>query len=138
MRHKGVAMVGNLMYFFHTAQLTSSARPLRNPATAPGFLLPKCRRKTGKTLLPIHTEDLPMTKITRCKMTLRSKGPVQGSTESLTRLHFGAVWSANPAEEDAIYGKYTPYGEYVVNVAADRAEHFEEGKDYYFDISPAF
>ena len=79
-----------------------------------------------------------MTHITRCKMTLRSKGPVQGSTESLTRLHFGAVWSANPAEEDAIYGKYTPYGEYTVNVAADRAEHFEEGKDYYFDISPVF
>jgi hypothetical protein len=48
------------------------------------------------------------------------------------------VWSANPAEEDSIYGKYTPCGEYVVSVAADRAEHFEEGKDYYFDISPAF
>jgi hypothetical protein len=79
-----------------------------------------------------------MTNITRCKMTLRSKGPVKGSMESLTRLNFGAVWSANPAEEDAIYGKYTPYGEYTVNVAADRAEHFEEGKDYYFDISPAF
>ncbi|WP_154670145.1 hypothetical protein [Pseudomonas canadensis] len=55
----------------------------------------------------------------------------------MTRLHFGAVWSANPVEEDAIYGKYTPYGEYTVNVAADRAERFEEGKDYYFDISPA-
>ncbi|MRU54315.1 hypothetical protein FIV37_29240 [Pseudomonas gessardii] len=27
------------MYFSHTAQLTSSARPHRNPATAPGFLL---------------------------------------------------------------------------------------------------
>ncbi len=78
-----------------------------------------------------------MSHITRCKMTLRSKGPVQSSTESLTRLHFGAVWSANPVEEDAIYGKYTPYGEYTVNVAADRAERFEEGKDYYFDISPA-
>ena len=79
-----------------------------------------------------------MSHITRCKMTLRTKGPVQGSSESLTRLCFGAVWSANPAEEDAIYGKYTPYGEYTVNVVADRAEHFEEGKDYYFDISPAF
>ena len=79
-----------------------------------------------------------MSHVARCKMPLRSNGPVQGSTDSLTRLHFGAVWSANPAEEDAIYGKYTPYGEYVVNVAADRAEHFEEGKDYYFDITPAF
>ncbi|MFL8990632.1 hypothetical protein Q8X48_22170 [Pseudomonas sp. QLc11A] len=59
-------------------------------------------------------------------------------SDSETRLHFGAVWSANPAEEDSIYGKYTPCGEYVVSVAADRAEHFEEGKDYYFDISPAF
>lgn len=33
-------MVGSLMYFSHTAQLTSSARQHRNPATAPGFLLP--------------------------------------------------------------------------------------------------
>jgi hypothetical protein len=71
-------------------------------------------------------------------MTLRAKGRVQGSSESLTRLNFGAVWSANPAEEDAIFGKYTPYGEFTVNVVAERAEHLEEGKDYYFDISPAF
>jgi len=66
-----------------------------------------------------------MLHITCCKMTLRSNDPIQGSTELLARLHLGAVWSANPAEEDAIYGKCTPYGEYVVNVAADRAGHFE-------------
>jgi len=37
-------MVGDLMYFFHTAQLTSSARQLRNLATSPGFyrVIPLC------------------------------------------------------------------------------------------------
>lgn len=80
-----------------------------------------------------------MSHVSRCKMTLHGKTAVPGTGEDnpLTRLTFGAVYSADPSSEDAIYGKYTPYGALDVNVATDRTEHFEVGKAYYLDISPA-
>lgn len=80
-----------------------------------------------------------MSHVSRCKMTLHGKTAVPGTGEDnpLTRLTFGAVYSADPSSEDAIYGKYTPYGSLDVNVATDRTAHLEVGKAYYVDISLA-
>ena len=73
---------------------------------------------------------------TRLKMTLHSLTKLEGDADNpLTRCTFGAVYSANPTEEDGVFGKYTPYGSLSYNVRSDIAAHLEEGEAYYVDIT---
>ena len=73
---------------------------------------------------------------TRLKMTLHSLTKLDGDADNpLTRCTFGAVYSANPSEEDGVFGKYTPYGSLSYNVRSDIAAHLEEGEAYYIDIT---
>ena len=73
---------------------------------------------------------------TRLKMTLHSLTKLDGDADNpLTRCTFGAVYSANPTEEDGVFGKYTPYGSLSYNVRSDIAAHLEEGEAYYIDIT---
>lgn len=76
-----------------------------------------------------------MSSTKRCKMILRSKVAI---SDELTRINLGAVYSSDPASEDSIYGKYTPYGEVCINVLTSVAEDLVEGQPYYVDIIPAF
>ena len=86
---------------------------------------------------PVRTPG-PARMVTRLKMTLHSLTPLNTAADDpLTRCTFGAVYSSNPTEEDAVYGKYTPYGSLSYNVRSDIAAHLVEGKAYYIDIHEA-
>lgn len=86
--------------------------------------------------LGIAVKPGPM--VTRLKMTLHSVMELNTSSDDpLTRCTFGAVYSSNPTEEDAVYGKYTPYGTLNYNVRSDIAANLVQGKAYYIDIHEA-
>ncbi|WP_025921084.1 hypothetical protein [Pseudomonas aeruginosa] len=55
-------------------------------------------------------------------------------------VSFGAVWSPDtgkPHDENAIYGKATPWGEYKAAWDSAVADKLEVGKAYYVDFTPA-
>ncbi|WP_370601176.1 hypothetical protein [Pseudomonas nitroreducens] len=55
-------------------------------------------------------------------------------------VNFGAVWSPDtgkPHDENAIYGKATPWGEYKASWSREVAEKLEVGKAYYVDFTAA-
>jgi len=80
----------------------------------------------------------PGRRVTRLKMTLHSVMELNTSSDDpLTRCTFGAVYSSNPTEEDAVYGKYTPYGTLTYNVRSDIAANLVQGQAYYIDIHEA-
>lgn len=78
-----------------------------------------------------------MSRITRCKMTLHAATPTGGDDDPLVRLSFGAVYSSDKDSEDAVFGKYTPFGNLQVNVVPSAAEHLVVGEKYYVDIHKA-
>ncbi|ULL06604.1 hypothetical protein JNO42_06185 [Pseudomonas putida] len=73
----------------------------------------------------------------RCKMICHEVTPNEHSQGQLCTVQFGAVYSSDPATEDSIYGKYTPYGHFRAGIVTAVAEKLEVGKAYYVDISPA-
>ncbi|MNR56693.1 hypothetical protein D3C85_1773150 [compost metagenome] len=74
----------------------------------------------------------------RCKMVCHNIWPqVETDPEGQHRVRLGAVWSANPCEENAIFGKLTPFGEIQLSVTAQTAGHLEVGAEYYIDIHKA-
>ncbi|MEG1082438.1 MAG: hypothetical protein RSE44_28265 [Pseudomonas sp.] len=73
----------------------------------------------------------------RCKMICHEVTPNEHSQGQLFTVRLGAVYSSDPATEDSIYGKYTPYGEFRAGIVTEVAEKMEVGKAYYVDISPA-
>ncbi len=80
-----------------------------------------------------------MTHRIRCKMICHavSQHPYQAD---LRNVNFGAVWTQDtgkPDDENAIYGKATPFGTYSAAWNAEAAEQLEVGKAYYVDFTPA-
>jgi hypothetical protein len=74
----------------------------------------------------------------RCKMVCHNVWPqVSTEPEGMQRVRFGAVWSANPCEENAIFGALTPYGEIQLSVTKEVASKFEQYGEYYIDITKA-
>lgn len=77
----------------------------------------------------------------RCKMTCHEVTHVRHANQErddpLCDVRFGAVWSANPGEEDAVYGKFTPVAEYKAKIVKSVADKLEPGKAYYIDFTPA-
>ena len=70
----------------------------------------------------------------RCKMICHSVIPNEHSNGRLCTVSLGAVYSPNPAEEDFIYGKATPYGDFRAGIITEVAENMQVGKAYYVDI----
>lgn len=74
----------------------------------------------------------------RCKMVCHNIWPqVQAEPEGQQRIRLGAVWSASPCEENAVFGKLTPYGEIQLSITATTAKHLEIGAEYFVDIRKA-
>lgn len=115
----------------HPEKATRKRKPKPNAQTSAPSTLPISPSLAAQpTAAPgaIHT--------TRLKMTLHSLTKLDGDADNpLTRCTFGAVYSANPTEEDGVFGKYTPYGSLSYNVRSDIAAHLEEGEAYYVDIT---
>lgn len=78
----------------------------------------------------------------RCKMICHSvvHNEHGDQTDPKSTVTFGAVWSPDtgkPHDENAIFGKYTPWGEYKASWSREVAEKLEVGKAYYVDFTPA-
>lgn len=74
----------------------------------------------------------------RCKMVCHYIWPqVDTEPEGMQRVRLGAVWSANPCEENAIFGALTPFGEFNMSVTLEVASKLEIGSEYYIDITKA-
>lgn len=73
----------------------------------------------------------------RCKMVCHEVTPNEHSQGQLCTVQFGAVYSSDPATEDSIYGKYTPYGHFRAGIVTEVAEKLEVGQAYYIDITKA-
>ncbi|RJG10931.1 hypothetical protein D3879_14725 [Pseudomonas cavernicola] len=78
----------------------------------------------------------------RCKMICQEVTPnTHGDqTNPMALVRFGAVWSpesGKPEDENAVFGKYTPWGEYKASWALPVAELLEVGKAYYLDFTLA-
>lgn len=73
----------------------------------------------------------------RCKMICHQVTPNEHSQGQLCTVQFGAVYSSDPAVEDWIYGKNTPYGHFQAGIVTEVAEKLEVGKAYYIDIMKA-
>ncbi|BFT63260.1 hypothetical protein [Pseudomonas moorei] len=83
-----------------------------------------------------------MTTRIRCKLICHGIWPHEYTNESnpLSKVRFGAVYSpdtGNPDDENAVFGKATPFGEFNLTMATPVAEKLEQGKAYYVDITPA-
>lgn len=73
----------------------------------------------------------------RCKMICHSVVPNEHSGGRLCTVSLGAVYSPNPADEDFIYGKATPYGDFRAGIITEVAEKMQVGKAYHVDIELA-
>lgn len=75
----------------------------------------------------------------RCKM--RCQGVVPHShIEGMSNVTLGAVWSpatGTDEDENAVFGKLTPYGCINVAMVDNAASLFEQGKSYYVDFEVA-
>jgi hypothetical protein len=79
-----------------------------------------------------------MTYRIRCKMICHSVEPLP--TGDLSKVTFGVVWSPDtgkPEDENAVFGKYTPWGTYTAGWDSTVAAKLEVGKAYYVDFTPA-
>jgi hypothetical protein len=78
-----------------------------------------------------------MTVHIRCKMICHGVESSDNNPDNpMSRVSFGAVYSNNPATEDFVYGKYTPYGNFQANIITSTAEKLVVGQAYYIDIVP--
>lgn len=75
----------------------------------------------------------------RCKM--RCQGVVAHSHQAdMSIVTLGAVWSpatGTPEDENAVFGKLTPYGSINVAMVNEAASLFELSKSYYVDFEVA-
>jgi hypothetical protein len=115
----------------HNVMLCDSPAHSIEPMPVPAIEPLPTPEQIGKAFL-----DWSRPRVTRLKMTLHYVDPLpnDGTDNPLTRCTFGAVYSANKAEEDFVYGKATPFGNLQYNVRSDQAEHLVVGKAYYIDI----
>ena len=81
-----------------------------------------------------------MTTTIRCKMTCHEVS-INPHTEGMSLVRFGAVYKAGatgePDDENAVFGKLTPYGELRLGMVTDVASKLETGQEYYLDIHKA-
>ena len=80
-----------------------------------------------------------MTQRIRCKMICHNVWPHEHQ-EGMSMVSFGAVWSPDtgkPDDENAIYGKLTPFGTHSSAWHNAAAEQLEVGKAYYVDFTRA-
>jgi len=83
-----------------------------------------------------------MTQAIRCKMICHAVelNPHTDPANPMANVRFGAVWtpeSGKPGDENAVFGKYTPWAEYRAAWAQSVAERLEVGKTYYVDFHAA-
>lgn len=81
-----------------------------------------------------------MTTRIRCKLKCHSVSQNPHSDGTMSIVQFGAVWSEDtgkPDDENAIFGKLTPYGTLSLGMVTEVANKLEQGKEYYVDITPA-
>lgn len=76
----------------------------------------------------------------RCKM--RCHGVPDIITDDPQPITLGAVYEADQGQrelpENAVYGKYTPWGEFKAGIANPAAKQFfKPGKSYYITITEA-
>lgn len=73
----------------------------------------------------------------RCKMQCHGKTP-HSHTEGMVVVNLGAVYSpeqtGKPDDENAIFGKLTPFGNFNAAMVAESAEILEVGKQYYVEL----
>lgn len=77
-----------------------------------------------------------------CKMKCHAApqgGEINDQPQAVT---LGAVWESDEGQrqlpENAVYGKYTPWGEFKVGIANPDAKlFFKPGKSYYLTITEA-
>jgi hypothetical protein len=75
----------------------------------------------------------------RCKMHCNGVTP-HSHQEGMSMVSLGAVWSKETGTEDdenALFGKLTPFGSFSAAMTNSAAALFEVGKDYYVDFAPA-
>lgn len=75
----------------------------------------------------------------RCKMYCNGVTP-HSHQEGMSNVNLGAVWSkATGTEEDenALFGKLTPFGSFCAAMTNEAAKLFEPGKTYYVDFTAA-
>ena len=60
-------------------------------------------------------------------------------SDPLCDVRFGAVCAPHgvPADENAVFGKYTPVAEFKAKIVKSVADKLEPGKAYYLDFIPA-
>lgn len=78
--------------------------------------------------------------VVRAKLICNTKVPSQHQ-EGMTHVTLGAVWSAEdtgkPHDENALFGKLTPFASFTANMVNEAADRFEIGQAYYVDFTPA-
>lgn len=77
-----------------------------------------------------------------CKMKCHAAPQGDEINDQPQAVTLGAVWEPDEGQrhmpENAVYGKYTPWGEFKVGIANPAAkEFFKPGKSYYLTITEA-
>ncbi|WP_236175361.1 hypothetical protein [Pseudomonas pseudonitroreducens] len=75
----------------------------------------------------------------RCKMYCHGVTPHQYQ-EGMSMVQLGAVWSkatGTDDDENALFGKLTPFGSFNSAMTSEAAKLFEAGKTYYVDFTAA-
>lgn len=75
-----------------------------------------------------------------CKMKCHSVSP-HPYTEGMVNVQLGAVYSPEQTgkedDENAIFGKLTPFGHFQASMVASAAETLVPGKEYYLELYQA-
>lgn len=80
-----------------------------------------------------------MTQITRCKMVCHGV-TANEHQPGMHNVQLGAVWSpqtGTPLDENQLFGKLTPFGQFSACMVASAAAQFVVGREYYVDIQLA-
>lgn len=76
--------------------------------------------------------------IVRAKLVCNSKAP-HSHTEGMQVVQLGAVWSATdtgkPHDENALFGRLTPWATFNAAMVDNAADRFEIGQEYYVDFT---
>lgn len=79
--------------------------------------------------------------VMRCKLVcqqIQKLGGVPGC-EDQAKVRFGAVWepsTGTPLSENAVFGKYTPYAEFIASIHNQSViDSLEVGAEYYVDFT---
>ena len=91
-----------------------------------------------------------MSQVMRCKLKLNEVSILSADSDSGTptavKVRFGAVYEPDekkrldPANENAIFGKYTPHGAFEASIYNDRLAPLlcrSIGREFYVDFTPA-